>query len=136
VALKLKLKPGERVVINGAVIVNGDRATTITLQNFAQIVRETDVMQEDEADTPVKRTYYVAQLMLLDDEHAEQYRPRFDALMADLQGVFINPEVRSHLDVALAEANGGNYYKAMAALRKVMKYETLLFASAKLRDSE
>ncbi len=51
-ALKLSLKPGERFVINGAVIANGDRRSSLILHNRASILREKDIMQEHEADSP------------------------------------------------------------------------------------
>lgn len=133
-ALKLKLKAGEKIVINGAVIVNGDRPIGFTVQNFAQILRETDVIQEEQADTPVKRAYYVAQLMLLDAEGASNYASTFEALMADLQQVFMNPEIQSMLTEAVDFYRGMNYYKVLACLRKVMKYEAVLFAANKLRE--
>ena len=44
-ALKLTLKPGERFVVNGAVIANGDRRSSLILHNKAAILREKDIMQ-------------------------------------------------------------------------------------------
>jgi flagellar protein FlbT len=38
--LKLSLKPGERFVVNGAVLQNGDRRAVLLLQNKASILRE------------------------------------------------------------------------------------------------
>lgn len=132
-ALKLKLKAEEKVIVNGALIVNGDRPATLTVLNFANILRESDVMQEEEADTPVRRAYFVAQLMLLDPDNAGSYRGRFDGFIADLQSVFVNPEVRDLLQTAVDSVAQANYYKAMAALRKAMKYEALLFSAARLQ---
>ena len=37
--LKLSLKPGERFVLNGAVVQNGDRRGTLILQNKASVLR-------------------------------------------------------------------------------------------------
>ena len=54
-ALKLTLKPSERFVINGAVIENGERRITLTIQNRASILRSKDVIMPHEANTPVKR---------------------------------------------------------------------------------
>ena len=49
-ALKITLKPSEKFVINGAVVVNGDRRTSLLIQNKASILREKDVLQPDEAN--------------------------------------------------------------------------------------
>ncbi|NJR20223.1 MAG: flagellar biosynthesis repressor FlbT, partial [Hyphomonadaceae bacterium] len=53
--LKLSLKPNEKIVLNGAVVQNGDRRTTLLLQNKASVLREKDIMQIEEANTPVRR---------------------------------------------------------------------------------
>ena len=49
--LKLSLKPGEKFVLNGAVVQNGDRRSALLLQNKASVLREKDIMQADEATT-------------------------------------------------------------------------------------
>ena len=64
--LKLSLKPGEKFVVNGAVIQNGDRRGVLLLQNKASVLREKDIMQPHEADTPAKRIYFPVMMMYLD----------------------------------------------------------------------
>ena len=43
--LKLSLKPGEKFVLNGAVVQNGDRRGVLVLQNKASVLREKDILQ-------------------------------------------------------------------------------------------
>ncbi len=52
--LKLSLKPGERFVVNGAVLQNGDRRAVLLLQNKASILREKDIIQPEDANTPAQ----------------------------------------------------------------------------------
>ena len=47
--LKLSLKPGEKFVLNGAVLTNGDKRTSLVMQNKACVLREKDIMQPSEA---------------------------------------------------------------------------------------
>lgn len=133
VALKLNLKPGEKIVINGAVIVNGDRKASLGVKNFANILRETDVMQEEEANTPTKRAYFAAQLMLLDPEHRSDYEQPFRRYMKDLVGAFTNADMLALLRQALDHFQSGDYYKILAILRKVIKYEEILLQSIEAR---
>ena len=56
--LKLSLKPGEKFVLNGAVVQNGDRRAALILQNKASVLREKDIMQAEEAVTPARRIYF------------------------------------------------------------------------------
>ncbi len=52
--LKLKLAAHERLVVNGAVMVNGGGRTSLIIRNFAHIMREKDVLQEADANTPTQ----------------------------------------------------------------------------------
>ncbi len=127
-ALKIRLRPNEKVIINGAVIQNGSRATSFLVQNFAQILREPEVMQEEDADTPVRRAYFACQLMLVDPANAAEYRTHYDRYTADLRGALMNKAVLADLDTAEQAVNQSNYYIALRHLRKVVDYEAVLLA--------
>ncbi|MDD3838923.1 MAG: flagellar biosynthesis repressor FlbT, partial [Phenylobacterium sp.] len=71
--LKLSLKPGEKFVLNGAVVQNGDRRGTLILQNKASVLREKDIMQPEEANTPARRIYFPVMMMYLDEANAQKY---------------------------------------------------------------
>jgi flagellar protein FlbT len=49
-ALKISLKPGEKFVVNGAVIANGDRRANLIIQNKVSILREKDILQAEEVN--------------------------------------------------------------------------------------
>ena len=54
--LVLKLGPKERVLVNGAVIENGDRRSRLSiLTPNANILRLRDAIRPDEVTTPVRR---------------------------------------------------------------------------------
>lgn len=127
-ALKIRLRPNEKVIINGAVIQNGGRATSFLVQNFAQILREPEVMQEEDANTPVRRAYFACQLMLVDPANAANYRGHFDSFARDLRGALINPVVLAELDAAERAVDEKNFYIALRHLRIVMDYEAILLS--------
>jgi hypothetical protein len=69
--LVLKLGPKERVLINGAVIENGDRRTRLSIMTpNANILRLRDALHPEEVTTPVRRVCYIAQLVLSGDADA------------------------------------------------------------------
>ena len=70
--LKLSLKPGEKFVLNGAVLANGDKRTSLVIQNKACVLREKDIMQPEEANTPARRIYLAIMMMYLDGEASEE----------------------------------------------------------------
>src|SRR6266540_891627 len=65
VALKVELKPGERVIIGNALITNDDQRTRLTIEGDEPILRERDILAAREADTPCKKIYMTVQLMYL-----------------------------------------------------------------------
>src|SRR6201996_2232817 len=86
VPLKLSLKPGEKFVLNGAVVQNGDRRGVLVLQNKASVLREKDIMQQEEANTPARRIYFPLMMMYLDESGAERYYDEFVRRMSDFMG--------------------------------------------------
>ena len=64
-SLKIDLKPGEKFIINGAVLTAGKRRVSLVLENKAVLLRSKDIMQEREADTPAKRIYFAIMLMYI-----------------------------------------------------------------------
>ena len=73
--LILKLSPKERILINGAVIENGDRRSRLAIvTKDANILRLRDAIHPDEATTPVRRVCYAVQLVLSGDGDAESSR--------------------------------------------------------------
>ena len=60
--LVLKLAPKERILINGAVIENGDRRSRLSIMTpNANILRLRDAIHPGEVTTPVRRVCYIAQ---------------------------------------------------------------------------
>ena len=63
--LVIKLKPNEKVLVNGVVLQNGDKAARIRVRSSdVSILRARDAMLKEDADTPLKRVYYIAQLAM------------------------------------------------------------------------
>jgi flagellar biosynthesis repressor protein FlbT len=129
--LAVKLKPGERIVVNGAVLCNGNARNTLYFANTASILREKDVMQVEEASSPVARAYYLVQLMMLNADDLEVYRPSYEKLMTQLLQTFTNIQIRQKLVESAEWVLTGNYYKALVALRPVRDYETALLTRTK-----
>jgi len=125
-SLILKLAPGERLFINGAVVTNGDRRAYLMVETQAQIVREKDVLLPEDAVTPVRRTYFAAQNVMLSAQSALSSLDSFLEHLAALRQVFLKSEHRALLDEAEHQMRAGNTYRALAALRDLVMYEAAL----------
>ncbi|MCX7587449.1 flagellar biosynthesis repressor FlbT [Phenylobacterium sp. 58.2.17] len=121
--LKLSLKPGEKFVLNGAVVQNGDRRTTLVLQNKASVLREKDIMQPEDAATPARRIYFPMMMMYLDDGGATRYYDEFAQRLTEFMGVIRNPEILAECVAISKHAMAREYYKALMLCRKLIEYE-------------
>jgi flagellar protein FlbT len=123
VPLKLSLKPGEKFVLNGAVVQNGDRRGVLVLQNKASVLREKDIMQQDEATTPARRIYFPVMMMYLDEAGAENYYREFAQRLTEFMGAIKNPKVLMECVDISKLCMSGEYYKALMLCRKLIEYE-------------
>jgi len=133
-ALRLTLKPNEKIVVNGCVIRNADRRQTLTIENYADVVRGIDLLDDDEAATPVKKVYFFIQSALLRPEIRKDLMPIIQKHLADLVPIF-NQQIAGHIFEAANHVSAQNYYKAMRALREVMRYEDELLHLLASRDN-
>ena len=62
-ALKIELKPNERVILGDCVVTNTDQRTRLVIEGTVPILREKDIMRLGRADSPAKRIYLAVQLM-------------------------------------------------------------------------
>ena len=128
--LVLKLAPKERVLINGAVIENGDRRSKFAIMTpNAHILRLRDAIHPDEATTPVRRVCYIAQLILSGD--AEQSDTKMQLLrgIEQLSQVLTDHDSRLQLTLATAAVMEEQPYQALKALRSLLPREERLFAA-------
>ena len=121
--LKLSLKPGEKFVLNGAVVQNGDRRSALLLQNKASVLREKDIMQAEEANSPSRRIYFPVMMMYLDQSADHRYHDEFVQRLSEFMGAVRNPDVLSECVNVSKHVMTREYYKALMVCRKLIEYE-------------
>lgn len=127
--LILKLGPNERVLINGAIIQNGDRQTKFSIKTpNAHVLRLKDAIHPDMANTPVSRTCYIAQLILSGDAEPEEGRRQLLIGVEQLSQVFDDVDSRKILAAATEHAISRNIYQVLRQLKKLIPREARLFA--------
>ncbi len=127
--LVLKLAPHERVLINGAVVENGERRTKIAIKTpNANILRLKDAIHPDDASTPVARACYIAQLMLSGDAEHAQGLPQLLSAVEGLSQVFDDRDSRLILAEATTHIVAEAIYPALRKLRELLPREARLLA--------
>lgn len=128
--LVLKLGPHERVLINGAVIENGDRRSRLAIMTpNANILRLRDAIHPEEVNTPVRRVCYIAQLVLSGDADPEEARMQLLRGIEQLSQVFLDHDSRIQLNLATAGVLEGQHYQTLKALRSLLPREERLIAA-------
>lgn len=116
-ALRLRLRPGEMFVVNGCVIQNGERRNTLTISSFGQVLRSRDILQPEDAKTPVGRLYLAVQSLLLHPDQAKEIEPNLNVVAARLIARTQDGELRQSLVQSIGHVHEGDYYSALAILR-------------------
>jgi flagellar biosynthesis repressor protein FlbT len=130
--LVLKLGPHERVLINGAVIENGDKRSRLAIMTpNANILRLRDAIHPEEVNTPVRRVCYIAQLVLTGDADAEEAKFQLLRGIEQLSQVLTDYDSRTQLTLASRAVMEDQHYQALKALRSVLPREERLFAAGR-----
>ncbi|MCL4066223.1 flagellar biosynthesis repressor FlbT [Pseudomonas sp. GX19020] len=128
--LVLKLGPHERVLINGAVIENGDKRSRLAVMTpNANILRLRDALHPEEANTPVRRVCYIAQLVLSGDAAPGDTRSQLLRGIEQLSQVLTDPDSRRLLTIASQAVLEDQHYQVLKALRGLLPRETRIMAA-------
>ena len=129
--LVLKLAPKERLLVNGAVIENGERRSRLAILTAnANILRLRDAIHPEQVSTPVRRVCYIVQLVLSGDTDPEEARLQLLRGIEQLSQIFTDCDSRAHLTNATAAILDGRFYPALKSLRLLLTREERLFAAA------
>lgn len=127
--LVLKLSPKERVLINGAVLENGDRRSRISVVTpNANILRLKDAIHPEEATTPVRRVCYATQLVLTGDADPSDAKHQLLRKIEELSRIFTDTDSRKTLTHATNALLEGQFYQCLKCLRLLIPREDRLLA--------
>ncbi|WP_240229697.1 flagellar biosynthesis repressor FlbT [Devosia lacusdianchii] len=126
-ALKVELKPGEKLLVGNCIITNSDQRTRLFIDGHAPILREKDILTADTADTPAKRIYLAVQLMYIEDDIATM-RDEYFALVNDF--VTAAPSATEIVNQINNEILTGALYKSLKAAHRLIEFEQELLSHA------
>lgn len=122
-ALKVELKPGERIIIGDSVITNDQQRTRLFIEGDAPILREKDILTPATANTPAKRVYLAVQLMYLskklDPIHDQYFHLVNEILLAAPSTTPYVTRISNHI-------LSNSFYKALREAKKLIEYESEL----------
>jgi flagellar protein FlbT len=121
-ALKITLKPNEKMIVGGAVITNGNiKNTDLIIENNIPILRQKDILSEKDATSPCRRIYFLIQLMYIDEESITTHQQTFWKLVRELLDAV--PRLTEHIDQINENILIGNCYRALKLASELIDYE-------------
>lgn len=128
--MKIGLKAGERLFINGAVI-RADKKTNIELMNDAVFLLEAHVLQPEEATTPLRQLYFILQTMIMDPASAKTVQDMFHLVLGSVKSAFSTREILMRLDEVEELAKSERWFEAMKVVRALYPIEANLMLAEK-----
>jgi flagellar protein FlbT len=127
--LKIQIKSGQRIIINGAVIENvSPKTVSLLIKNEASMLREDDVLSPEDAATPASRLYYALQCLYLFPHAKDWYLPLFKELSDSY--VRAAPSSRDIIDAVNALVEGNHYYSALKKAQELIEHEGKVLSHA------
>jgi flagellar protein FlbT len=121
-ALKITLKPREKMILSGAVISNGNHAACeLIIENKVPILREKDILGEKDADSPCRSLYFIIQLMYIDAENSDIHQKNYWDLVKEI--VRAAPSMTGLIDRINEDIVKNRYYHALKSARQLIDYE-------------
>jgi flagellar protein FlbT len=119
-ALKIELKPNERILLGDCVVTNTGPRTRLRIEGQVRILREKDIMTLSRADSLAKLIYLAVQFIYTAKDPKEHH-----ALYFQLADKFLKaaPGSKSIVDNINNLILTGDPYKALREARKLIAYE-------------
>jgi Flagellar biosynthesis regulator FlbT len=130
-SLRISLKAGERIFINGAVL-RVDRKVALEFLNDVTFLLENHVLQPEQATTPLRQLYFIVQMMLINPDGAEQAMAMFRKSVVMLLTCFRNEEVLVELKHIDGMVTQGRAFEALKAIRALYPIEEQILSSASM----
>ena len=123
-ALKVELKPHERIIIGSCVITNTDQRARLLIDgDNVPILREKDILTPETADTPAKLIYLAVQLMYISPDLQGNHGTYFNLIRDMVTSV---PNAWPIIEGINSFILSGELYLALKETRKLVAYERKL----------
>ena len=133
-ALKVELKPHERIIIGSCVITNTDQRARLLIDgDKIPILREKDILTPETADTPAKLIYLSVQLMYISPEPKTNHGTYFN-LLRDL--VTAAPSMWPIIEGININILNADLYQALKEAKKLVAYEKKLLDHARAKQAK
>lgn len=128
-ALKITLKPNEKMIVGGAVVTSGSpKNTHLIIENNVPVLRQKDILSEKDATSPCSQVYFLIQLMYIDEANLATHQQKYwNVVRLILEAA---PKLIGHIDQINEYILGGKYYQALKLAGELIEYEQEVLKNA------
>lgn len=130
--LKISLRDGDRVIINGAVLRSKGRSEVI-VESQARILRGQDVMTPEQADTPARRLYFACMMAYIDEANASVHQESILLLLSALLNAVQQLEAQAACVRVARKVAMLDYYGALTECRWLIEFEEDILSPAMMQ---
>lgn len=127
--LRLTLKPGERVILNGCIVRNAGRGRMdLEVENRSDVLRAEEIIGESEARLPVRAVAHAIQHALAARDRREVLLPHILTCLDGIEAA-LDPVMAPALGAVRESLGSGDYYAALRRLAPVLDREARLLGA-------
>jgi flagellar protein FlbT len=131
-ALKVELKPGEKLIVGETLITNDKQRARFFIQGDAPILREKDILLPEDASTMAQQVYLAVQVMYLKQDITVTQKEYFDVIGKILQAAPSTRDLISEISTAILREE---LYRALKLAKKLIEYERTLISHVSTSNS-
>lgn len=131
--LRLTLKPGERVILNGCIVRNAGRGRMdLEIENRSDVLRAEEIITSAEARLPVRSVAHAIQHALASRELRDELVPHILSSLDRIEAA-LDPVVSPMLHAVRDCLGDGDFYAALRKLGPVLDREKRLLGDGLTR---
>ncbi len=128
-ALKICLKTGEKIYINGAVL-EASHKMSFNILNNATFLLESHIIQAEQANTPFRQLYFIIQTMLIQPDNKESILNIFHDHCDELKKHLENDDLINGLERVIGQMNRDRAFEALKSVRNLFEVESMVLKGA------
>jgi flagellar protein FlbT len=133
-SLRIFLRPGEKVFLNGAVL-RADRKVSLEVLNDVSFLLESHVIQAHETTTPLRQLYFMIQAILINPAEAEDARRLYREQHTALLHTVSNRQIQAGLAAVASCMAEERTFEALKIIRQLFDVEQDILSGLPIEDN-
>lgn len=126
--LRISLRDGEQVIVNGAMLRSVGR-TSLCVESPAAVLRGRDLMRTEEATTPARRLYFACITAYTAAEIGDEHRDAIIVALSETVAGAQTPIAQAACAAFAHRVATGEYYRALGECRVLIRLEAAATAA-------